>query len=264
MSENNMEMMNKCPGCGRHCDLSAPSCPRGEAYARGERPEESGHNHEHDLEQGWRERRGHGEVREGRSRREHGEEFGHHGGHEHPEEHDFRSGKGLHKGHHRPQNEEAYQAMDTDGKLNAILHELHHMSRFGMESRGGQGRILQILAEEGSMTQRSLTEKLGIQPGSASEVIGKLERAGFITRSENTEDRRTADVSLTEAGREQLEAKKQEKPELFSALSEEEKEQLLALLEKLRADWREIFPRERHSRDDHSVHERQHGSRKDR
>ena len=260
MSEDNIEMMSKCPGCGRHCDLSAPSCPRGEAYARGE----SGHNHEHDREQGWRERRGHSEEREGRWHREQGEDFAHHGAHEHPEEHDFRSGKGLHKGHHRPQTEEAYQAMDTDGKLNAILHELHHMSRFGMESRGGQGRILQILAEEGSMTQRSLTEKLGIQPGSASEVIGKLERAGFITRSENTEDRRTADVSLTEAGREQLEAKKQEKPELFSALSEEEKEQLLALLEKLRADWREKFPRERHSRDDHSVHERQHGSRKDR
>ena len=201
MSENNMEMMNKCPGCGRHCDLSAPSCPRGEAYARGERPEESGHNHEHDREQGWRERRGHGEEREDRSHREHGEAFGHHGGHEHPEEHVFRGDKGPHKGHHRPLNEEEYQRLDTDGKLNAQMHLLHHMSRFGVESRGGQGRILRILAEEGSMTQRTLTEKLGIQPGSASEVIGKLERAGFIERRESEEDRRTADVSLTEAGK---------------------------------------------------------------
>ena len=263
MSEDNIEMMSKCPGCGRHCDLSAPSCPRGEAYARGERPEESGHNHEHDREQGWRERRGHGEEREDRSHREHGEAFGHHGGHEHPEEHVFRGDKGPHKGHHRPLNEEEYQRLDTDGKLNAQMHLLHHMSRFGVESRGGQGRILRILAEEGSMTQRTLTEKLGIQPGSASEVIGKLERAGFIERRESEEDRRTADVSLTEAGMEQLSSQKQEKPNLFSALSQEEKEQLLALLEKLSADWREKFPREKRGRDGHLKHEGRHGQRKD-
>lgn len=129
--------------------------------------------------------------------------------------------------------------MDTDGKLGTLLHELHYMSRFGMESRGGQGRILKLLSEEGDMTQRALTEKLGIQPGSASEVIGKLERAGFVTRSENAEDRRTVDVRMTEAGREQLGAREREKPDLLSSLSEEEKTQLLSLLEKLRNDWKE-------------------------
>ena len=66
-----------------------------------------------------------------------------------------------------------------------MLRELHHMSRFGMESRGGQGRILQILAQDGDMTQRVFTEKLGIQPGSVSEVIGKLERAGYVSRTES-------------------------------------------------------------------------------
>lgn len=259
MSENNMEMKNKCSGCGRHCDLNSPSCPRGEAYARDERPEESKRSgHGEGLD--WHERRGHGEQNEGREYRGHGRGEEH--GHERGEERSFRGDKGPHRGHHRPMDAEEYQTLDTDGKLNAMLHELHHMSRFGMESRGGQGRILKILAEEGGMTQRSLTEKLGIQPGSASEVIGKLERAGFITRSENAEDRRTADVCLTDAGREQLEAKKQEKPDLFSALSEEEKDQLLVLLEKLRADWREKFPRERHGRDGHSMHEGRHGPKK--
>ena len=33
-----------CPCCGKHCDLSAPSCPRGEEYARtGVIPEGHGH-----------------------------------------------------------------------------------------------------------------------------------------------------------------------------------------------------------------------------
>ena len=47
-----------------------------------------------------------------------------------------------------------------------------------MEGRGGQNRVLTILKEEGEMTQRALTERLGIQPGSASEIIGKLEKGG--------------------------------------------------------------------------------------
>ena len=108
------------------------------------------------------------------------------------------------------------------------------------------------------MTQRQLTEKLGIQPGSVSEVIGKLERTGYVTRSENAEDRRTADIHLTQAGRERAEVKEQEKPELFSALSEEEKSQLLTLLERLRGDWQERFSKERHGREGTTMRRMQH------
>lgn len=38
-----MEEKNVCPGCEKHCDLSAPSCGRGREFARtGVLPE---HNH---------------------------------------------------------------------------------------------------------------------------------------------------------------------------------------------------------------------------
>lgn len=141
-------------------------------------------------------------------------------------------------GPHRPMDEEAYNALDADAKLGILFHQTHHMTRFFFESRGGQHRALAILAREGDMTQRELTERLAIRPGSASELIGKLERAGWITRTESAEDRRTADVHLTESGREQAENGRPEKPELFTALNDEEKAQLVALLEKLRADWR--------------------------
>ena len=68
------EEMKKCPGCNRHCDLSTPSCPRGEAYSRGEVPAETEHgehSHEHH----------HGEHRHGEGREHHHGEhhYGRHG-----------------------------------------------------------------------------------------------------------------------------------------------------------------------------------------
>ena len=151
--------------------------------------------------------------------------------------------EGMEHGHcrhgrrHGPMSEEFYRSLGTDAKLGMLLHELNHMGRF-FGGRGGQRRILHILAEEGEMTQSELTERLGIRPGSASEVIGKLERAGWIIRTESEEDRRTANVSITESGRQQLEAGEGKRPEMFTALSDDEKEQLVSLLEKLRGDWR--------------------------
>lgn len=152
--------------------------------------------------------------------------------------------RGPHEGceggrhHHRPMAEEEYLALDADGKLGVLLHELHHLSRAFFGGRMGQHRILRMLEEEGSMTQSVLTEKLGVRPGSASEVIGKLERAGLVTRTESAEDRRTADVNITESGRQLLSERERRRPEMFSVLTEEEKAQLTALLEKLRDDWR--------------------------
>ena len=216
------ERTNVCPCCGKHCDLSAPSCERGEEYVRtGVIPEGKGHG-EHD----------------------HHSEHGGHGGHDHcggHGEHGGHRGHGRHGGHGRPFDRERYEALDTDGKLQVMIRELGHASRFHFDGKGGQGRILRILTESGTMTQRELTERLGIQPGSASEVIGKLEKAGLIARTASEADRRTADIRLTENGRthaaEQAEHRLDRNREMFASLTEEEKETLLALLEKLNMSW---------------------------
>lgn len=55
--------------------------------------------------------------------------------------------------------------------------------------------------EVGEITQRELTERIGVQPGSASEVIAKLESAELIVRTQNPVDRRTTDIRLTDKGR---------------------------------------------------------------
>lgn len=134
-----------------------------------------------------------------------------------------------------------YEKFDKNKRLVMNLRDLGHVIRFLYEGKGSQKQILIILLEAGNMTQRELTERMGIQPGSASEVIGKLEHAGLILRTPNQADRRTTDIQLTEMGRLQAEeAAKQRKmrhQEMFSCLTQEEKDTLLALAEKLNQDW---------------------------
>lgn len=134
-----------------------------------------------------------------------------------------------------------YETMDMDSKLVISLRDVGHMIRFLFEGKGSQKRILIILNETGGMTQRELTKRLGIQSGSVSEVIGKLEGAGLIFRIPSFSDRRTTDLMLTEKGKAKAEEaarqRKKRHEEMFSCLSEEEKSALLKLTEKLNADW---------------------------
>ncbi len=141
---------------------------------------------------------------------------------------------------------EHYETLDTNGKLFTLIGELGHASRFRFDGRLGQDRALSLLQEGESMTQRELTERLGVRPASASEVVGKLERAGLVTRTPSEADRRTADIRLTDAGLARRKARADQEKEgmadLFAALSEDEKTTLLALLEKLSAAWRDEDP----------------------
>lgn len=135
-----------------------------------------------------------------------------------------------------------YNAADLNDKLIINLRDLSHMMRSLYEGKGSQKRTLIVLDEiDRSITQQELTKRLGIQPGSASEVIAKLESAGYIRRTPNEADRRTADIELTEEGRiSAAEARAQRTrrhEEMFSCLSDEEKNELLSLLEKVNADW---------------------------
>lgn len=144
-------------------------------------------------------------------------------------------------------------AADRNKKLILNLRDLSHTMRFLYEGKGSQKRILIVLNEiGGSVTQRELTGRLGIQPGSASEVIAKLEDAGYIRRTPNEADRRTINIDLTETGKtaaeEAQKERKQRHEQMFSCLSDDEKGQLLCLLEKVNADWKQRYqdPEEKH------------------
>lgn len=136
---------------------------------------------------------------------------------------------------------EQYDFLDRNDKVIRNLWDIGHTMRHISEGKGSQKRVLMTLLENDPMTQRELTERLGIQPGSASEVIGKLEAAGLILRTPSEADRRTTNILLTDAGQAAAEdalAKRQERHQnMFASLSEDETETLLRLLEKLNADW---------------------------
>lgn len=156
-----------------------------------------------------------------------------------------------------------YEREDVNGKLVINLRDISHIMRDLSEGRGSQKRILIILLEAGPITQRELTQRLGIQPGSASEVITKLETAGLISRTESEADHRTVDITLTEEGSRQARDAKSQRDgrhgEMFSALSGEEKSHLLRLLEKVNTDWESRYAdRQRHCRSHHEGHGR-HG-----
>lgn len=136
---------------------------------------------------------------------------------------------------------EGYDSMDRHNKLIWNLWDIGHTMRHISEGKGSQKRVLMTLLESEDMTQRELTNRLDIQPGSASEVIGKLEASGFLVRSPSEADRRTTNIALTEAGKaaagDALAQRRKRHQQMFASLSEAEKDTLLHLLEKVNADW---------------------------
>jgi len=105
----------------------------------------------------------------------------------------------------------------------------------------GQGRILILLTERGTLTQRELIEITQRRSATLSEQLEQMETAGWITRSKNSEDRRNVNLCLTESGKlaagEAEREREQTANVLFSVLGAEEKRQLSHVLVVLEQAW---------------------------
>ena len=138
-----------------------------------------------------------------------------------------------------------YESLDRNNKLIWNFRDIGHTMRQISEGRGSQKRILILLRETKGMTQKELTARLGVQPGSASEVLNKLEQAGLISRTPSETDHRTTDIRLTPDGdalAKEASAQRAERHEqMFAVLSEEEKDALIALLERVNAHWDQVY-----------------------
>ena len=138
-----------------------------------------------------------------------------------------------------------YESLDRNNKLIWNFRDIGHTMRQISEGRSSQKRILILLRETKGMTQKALTARLGVQPGSASEVLNKLEQAGPILRMPSKTDHRTTDIRLTTDGdalAKEASAKRAERHEqMFAVLSEEEKDALIALLERVNAHWDQVY-----------------------
>jgi DNA-binding MarR family transcriptional regulator len=138
----------------------------------------------------------------------------------------------------------------TEGNINEqIFSDLVQIKRTMLslyEGPGSQQSILIVLSEqEGPISQQTLIKMLGIAAGSASEVLAKLEHAGLIERTVYENDRRSALVSLTSLGeqkaKEAYQTRKERHEAMFACLDENQKEQLLSLLDTVCADWSQRF-----------------------
>ena len=105
-----------------------------------------------------------------------------------------------------------------------------------------QTRILYVLTQEKSgMTQGDLSKWLLRNLNTVSTLISKMEKEGLVEKTKNKEDGKVY-VTLTQKGSEEWDAVSERAIFLtFSALSEEEKEQLKVLLKKLRTEARNIL-----------------------
>jgi DNA-binding MarR family transcriptional regulator len=99
----------------------------------------------------------------------------------------------------------------------------------------GQGRILALLKLKPEISQKELTHILNIRSQSLGELLAKLERSGYITRTPSEVDRRGMDIRLTESGKavseQEVEPARQES--FFDCLNEEEQTILSDYLERL-------------------------------
>lgn len=101
-----------------------------------------------------------------------------------------------------------------------------------------QDEVLLMLADHGPMSQKELQERLSVRPGSASELISKLEDKEQLLRSRDPSDRRRVILTLTEKGKHCVQLFREQPVEtLFTALDEKERSCLTAALEKLLDGW---------------------------
>jgi DNA-binding MarR family transcriptional regulator len=67
--------------------------------------------------------------------------------------------------------------------------------------RERHGRLLMTLAVTGPLTVGELAARLALAPATTSLLVGELDRAGFVERHEDEDDRRRTIVSLPESMR---------------------------------------------------------------
>ncbi len=125
---------------------------------------------------------------------------------------------------------------------NGVYRRLHHQiveadGTLDSKEMFGYGRLLHTLIRQNDMTQKELAEKLEIRPQSLTTALEKLEDKGYVTRLRDQNDRRIQVVHLTDEGREigsllhNLRSKTAK--QYFSCLNNDEKEELLLLLNKV-------------------------------
>lgn len=132
---------------------------------------------------------------------------------------------------------------NTDLVLINAFRRSFHLTEARFFPFKGQGRILGLLhRHDGVLSQRELMDMTEMKSSSLSELTTKLSLNGYITKETDPEDRRNTIIRLTAKGQEKALSMKEESrrigKEAFSVLSDDEKQDLTALLRKLIDSWK--------------------------
>lgn len=125
-------------------------------------------------------------------------------------------------------------------QFNDLTSQLIKCGQILMHKTGkkrGQENILEILFQYESMSQKQLQEVLGIEAGSLSEILSKLEQRQFIERYKDINDKRKSIIHLTSLGKEKIKHKKSNDEDMFDMLTSIEQQQLNDMLNKVLKEW---------------------------
>lgn len=120
-----------------------------------------------------------------------------------------------------------------------LLHKYHQQNHMNFgpmgDPRRGQGRILSILKMQPEISQKELSYLLDMRPQSLGELLAKLEKKGYISRTPSETDRRIMNIKLTKEGDEATESSEQEFSfdTIFECLNDEEQKNLNDYLDRI-------------------------------
>lgn len=132
-----------------------------------------------------------------------------------------------------------YDKIEETDELLGLMRACGHYTFHNANRKSGQGWIMHILSHIEQISQKELQQIMRVQPGSISELLTKMERAGFVEREKDENDKRRIIVKITDKGKEHLAEfqNEEEQQDLFAALDEAQKEQLKGLLRTLLKSW---------------------------
>lgn len=126
------------------------------------------------------------------------------------------------------------QFMQLQGLFRRFFHQNHTHGQM-KTAYSGQGRVLKFLKISSKTSQKELADILGLRPQSLGELLTKLEKNGYITRTPDENDKRVVTVKLTEKGRnEETGAETMKNADnAFNCLNGDEQQQLGIFLDRI-------------------------------
>ncbi len=121
-----------------------------------------------------------------------------------------------------------------------LLRDYHNVANKVLNKYGlykGQPFILKCIKQYPSMTQKELAKKMGVTKSTIGKSIRRMEKMGFLKRTQDLKDCRCNRIRITEKGIEALENCQKDMNKiieaLYSKIPKEEKDLVIQILKKL-------------------------------